>query len=100
MNGENEMEELLEFVKSSLNECLDEENKYQSLKRLEKVLAALDYDDFDGLEDIEAAIEDYRGVEKEGMIIEEYHDEKDSAFEEIGNTVESVELSDVWDEEE
>ena len=91
-------EEEIELLRSTLRECLDEESKYHSVKRLEKALAALDYDDYEGLEDVEDAIEDYRGIEQAGLSPEEYHDEKDTTFEAIGDAIDDVKIDEERDE--
>lgn len=90
-----------EKVRSMLSDFIDDEKKSQSIKKIEKVMAGLDYDKYEGLEDIESAIEDYRSLERSGMSPKEYNDEKATLFEEITSAIESVEaVIDEEDEEE
>ena len=70
----------LEEKLSEIQTILDEENKAKSIARLEKALAGIDEDMFEGIEDIETAIEEYRGIEKSGKSPEDYRSEKEEAF--------------------
>ncbi len=96
--AEEKAEKESETIRETLSSILDEEKKSQSIKKLEKELAKLDYDKYEGLEDIENSIEEYRSLERSGMSPEEYNDEKASLFEEITSAIESVEA--VVEEEE
>ena len=76
---------------------MDETRKAQSIKRIQTDLDRISTDLLDaellsGLEDLENAIEEYRGIEREGLTPEEYQDEKQSAFETIQEVIDEVEL--------
>lgn len=73
----------IDELRSMLSGLMDESKKAASIKKLEKALAGLDYDKYEGLEDVESAIEDYRGAERE---------DKESAFEDIISAIDSIEL--------
>lgn len=76
--------ETLDELKTRLKDLLDEDKKAASLKKLEKALAGLDYDAYTGLEDVEAAIEQYREAEK---------DEKADAFNDVSEEIDELDLA-------
>jgi hypothetical protein len=96
--AEEKAEAKSENIRSMLSDLIDEEKKSQSIKKIEKVMAGLDYDKYEGLEDVENAIEEYRSLERSGMSPEEYNDEKASLFEGITEAIEGIEA--VVEEEE
>ena len=85
-------------AESPLSGILDEEKKTESIKNLEKVMSGLDYDTYEGIEDVEGAIEEYRGIEKSGLSPEEYRDEKEAAFNAIEDAIESVVKAEIEEE--
>jgi hypothetical protein len=80
-----------ENIRSMFSDLIDEDKKSQSIKKIEKMMAGLDYDKYEGLEDVENAIEEYRSLERSGMSPEEYNDEKAGLFEEITSAIEGIE---------
>ena len=81
----------------SISNAIDEENKTASLKRIERVLEAidttiLDYEIITGLDDLREAIEEYRAITRAGLAPEEYQEEKGSAFEAIQEVVGELDI--------
>lgn len=81
----------------NISEAVDEARKADSIKRIERAMERIDTEILDreiitGLDDIESAIEDYKGIEKSGLTPEEYRDEKDSAFEAVVEAVGGLDI--------
>lgn len=83
-----------------LQGLLDEDKKTESLKKLETALGKLtpgQRRSTDGLEDLEQAIRDYKGITRQGLTPEEYIGEKESAWSDIEDALDNLSL---WDEDE
>jgi len=79
----------IDELKSYLTDMMDEEKKAASIKKLEGAMAKLDYDKYIGLDDLESAIEEYKNAERE---------DKESAFEDVMNTIDEIELAESEEE--
>ncbi len=88
-------DQLKEFEKiiGKAQGILDEGKKSQTINQLENLIEDLPDDLVETKVDVQSAIEDYRGIEREGLTPEEYADEKQSAFEAIQEAVDSLEIS-------
>lgn len=86
---------VLEEELASIQGILDEGRKRETLTLLEKRLANLDRSKFEGLEEVDSAITDYRDIQRAGMTPEDYTSEKESAFEAIQEALEDLELSEI-----
>ena len=80
-----------------IQKAIDETKKTDSIRRIERAIKRIDTEILDrelitGLDDLEAAIEEYKGIEREGLTPEEYRDEKESAFEAIGEAAEGLDI--------
>ena len=82
--------ESLEDQLAKLASLLDEGNKATSIKALEKAMAALPTEQVEGMDEVETAIGDYRGIEKAGMTPEEYQAEKQASWDAISDAVEGL----------
>lgn len=80
----------IEELKSRLSVLMDEGKKAPSIKALEKALAGVDEDRVD-VSDLEDAIQEYKDVTREGLTPEEYNDEKQAAFENVQEQIDSLE---------
>ena len=91
------MRAIIQGTIDSIHEAIDEADKTASVKRIERVLAAIDPKILEAevitdLEDLRSAIADYRGITRAGLTPEEYQDEKGDAFEAIQEAVEGIDI--------
>ena len=84
--AEEKTDELIE----RLNDLMDEDDKANSIKRLEGELDKLDANDVEGIQDVRDKIEEYRSITREGLSKEEYDDEKQSAFQDIMDEINNL----------
>ena len=89
--------DIIQGTIDSIHEAIDEANKAASVKRIERVLGAIDPKILEAgvitdLEDLRTAIDDYRGITRAGLTPEEYQDEKGDAFEAIQEAVEGLDI--------
>lgn len=78
-----------------LQGLLDEEEKTETLRRLERKLVKLTPEQrqaFEGLNELEAAIRAYHAIEPKGMSPQDYQDEKASAWRDIEEALEALTL--------
>lgn len=73
----------IELLKNHLLDKMDEERKAVSVRKLTGALKELDYDIYEGLEDVEDAIESYQDAER---------GDKEDAFFDIIDAIENIEL--------
>lgn len=73
----------IDLLKEHLFEQMDEERKAASVRKLESALKELEPDLYEGIEDIESAIDDYRNADKA---------DKEYAFEDILSAIENIEM--------
>lgn len=78
---------------SKMQNVLQEDNQYASLKKLKKLIDQTNEDMFEGLTDVEMAIEEYQDVERAGSTPEEYSEMKSEAFASIGEALEDLDLA-------
>ena len=84
-------------VIESVQEATDETRKADSIRRIERILARisteiLDREIITGLDDLQDAIEEYKGIERAGLTPEEYQEEKEAAFEAIAEAVDGLDI--------
>ena len=84
----------------NLRSSIDETKKTTSINKLKKHIDRIDTQLTDndiiiGLDDLISAIEEYEGITREGLTIEEYKEQKEEAFSEI---VEAVDVLDIDDD--
>jgi len=89
--------DIIQGTLDSIHEAIDEVDKTTSVKHIERVLRAIDpkileAEVITGLEDLRAAITDYRGITRAGLTPEEYQEEKESAFEAIEEAVDGLDI--------
>mgnify|MGYP001566259242 FL=1 len=84
--------EEMESLVSQIQTVLDESNRAPTLKKLKILMAQLNEDMVEGVEDIEAAIEEYEGIQREGLTPEEYRDERETAFQDIQDATQGLAL--------
>lgn len=88
----------------SIQKAIDETDKSASIKRIERVLGKIDAELLErkiitGVDDLRNAIKDYRAITREGLPPEEYQEEKESAFEEVMEAADGLDIDeDVLDE--
>jgi len=78
---------------AEIKSLLDEERKGPSLGKLEAALNELttvDRNSVEGLDDVEAAIENYKDIQRSGLTPEEYGQEKEAGWEEIETALEDM----------
>jgi len=80
----------VDTLRNYLTDLMDDEHRGPSIKKLQSALSQLDYDKFEGLEDIDSAIEAYQDAEK---------DDKESAFEDVMATIEEISVIEMSEEE-
>jgi len=78
---------------TQMQNSLQEDNKGPSLKKLRKLIDQSNEDMFEGLADVESAIEEYQGVERSGLTPEDYAEEKSEAFQTIQEALDDLELA-------
>lgn len=91
------MRDVVQQTLDSLHEAIDEADKTASVKRIERVLGAIDpkileLEVITDLEDLRTAIADYHGITRAGLTPEEYQEEKESAFEAIQEAVDGLDI--------
>lgn len=92
-----ELEERVRRIIEGLQQAVDETKKADSIRRIERLLNRIDTEMLDreiivGLDDLQDAIEEYRGIEREGLTPEEYQEEKEAAFETITEAVNDLDI--------
>ena len=89
--------DIVEQTIASLQQAVDETKKADSIRRIERIIGQIDTEILDhelvtGLDDLETAIEEYKGIERGGLTPEEYREEKESAFEAITEAVNGLDI--------
>ena len=77
-------------VVESLPGMMNDTRKAQSLRRIGSTIDALDDTDVEGLDDLRNAIEEYGDVERAGMSIDEFNDEKQSLWEAVSDAMDGL----------
>ena len=93
-------QEALERSLEDLVDIVDIDNKSTSLRRLGRAMDKLSEETVEGLDDVRDKIDGYHDIQKKGMAPEDYRDAKESAWEEIEeslNNLNAVELEDLED---
>ncbi len=80
-------EETTEDLVNRLSDLMDDTKKAKSVRALEEALGELDEEKVEGISDVTDAIEEFDGIEKEGMTPSDYQDERGTAFEAIQDAV-------------
>lgn len=91
------MRERVQQAIDSIKGAVDKDDKARSVRRIESELNRVDADIvegelIEGLNELRAAIEDYRGITREGLTPEEYRKAKEEAFQEIALVIEHLEI--------
>lgn len=82
----------IEALKSELTNVMNDDRKTDSIKKLKKKLAGVDEDKVD-ISDLEEKIDEYESIERTDKTPEEYRDEKQSAFDDIKESIDELELT-------
>ena len=77
-------------LRRRLSELMNEEDKSRSLRLLKKALPSIDEDRFD-ISGIEEAIEEYQGITRAGISLDEYQEAKSLNFDFIIDTINELE---------
>ncbi len=80
-----------------IQKAIDETRKADSIRRIERAIDRIDTEILDreiitGMDDLQGAIEDYKGIERAGFTPEEYQEEKEAAFEAIEDAAQGLDI--------
>jgi hypothetical protein len=86
---ENKVEEP-ETLQETLHNLMDSTKQSKSIDKLRSALDELDHDKFEGIADVEGAIEDYESIERAGLTSAEYGEDRQAAFDEIDDAIDAI----------
>jgi hypothetical protein len=79
-----------ETLQDKLHDLMDSDNKAKSIEKLRSALDELDHDKYEGIDDVESAIEDYESIERAGLTPAQYGEDRQSAFDEIDEAIDTI----------
>jgi len=80
----------LDAIKSKLHNLLNSDKKPASIEKLRYAIEGIDPDKYFNVEDVEAAIEEYESIQRAGLTPEQYGEDRQEAFDEIGTAIDAI----------
>jgi hypothetical protein len=80
----------LDAIKSKLHGLLNSDKKSASIEKLRYAIEGIDPDKYFNVEEVEAAIDEYESITRAGLTPEEYGEDRQEAFDEIGNAIDGI----------
>jgi hypothetical protein len=77
-------------LQEKLHGLMDSAGKAKSIEKLRSALEELDQDKFEGIADVEGAIEDYESITRAGLTPTEFAEDRQTAFDEIDDAIDAV----------
>jgi len=79
-----------ETLQETLHGLMNSDNKAKSIDKLRSALDEIDQEKYDGIADVEAAIEEYESIERAGLTPAEYGEDRQTAFDEIDEAIDAI----------